>query len=518
MRGRFYNAKMTDSEYKRYLELRLALRPREPASKVAYLQVEEARDDSAVVQSLLAETALAYRHLDVAEAAAKKLSSEHPGAWSLATEASMSAHRGNLEAARLVVESALSADSDNLAALNVAVSIHQLLGRFDVARYMARRTYEVNHEDPAGYAPVVAVAISERDFDSVRALVDDSPEPFRSTSSYYHALADIARRDYRYEEALGALKTALEIRPFRVLTHAKMAVVLLKQGRIPEAKSIALRGLDIDRNSAVLHVTLGTIAAREGKHAESEQYRRKAVELSPLLKPFEHGHAADQFYAAGMAREALRALDFMERDGDFNATQVALLKRLAPLADMRRWTELESTMAKVHRFPADPALLAVARARLASHKGSVDTAINLLESEFVANPKDGQVLRWLLIFGADSKDASLLRRVTDLGVERIATTDRKAFALLRAFYGVKAFELADEALDTVRAKYPESELLRGMDAWRHRRLGNTNRASELCQGLKPAWENWKPPDSLLPPKHDFWHTELRRLRRRFLGR
>ena len=508
---------MTEAEYALYTEIGEAIDNLPPLSAIAYLeQAVVQHDESTVALARLAWHAALTGRREYAGQACKRLLAKGRTAWSVAVEAFLQMEAGDSARAMELAAEAVRLDESNPMALDVACSVALLRGLFDQAHAMAHHRYLADPADPEAYYDVVAVAILERDFEAATRLMARAPHEFVGTAAYHLAAGYIAQHDRRYEDAVIELRSATDKRPNRPFPWVKLGIALFKLNRIPEAKAAISRALELNPRHGLALSLSAKIADKEGNFIERDRLLHDARRHSGAVKSFRHVDAADELVRAGFPREALRALEMMGSEGDYEARQLAVLKKLAPLADLGRWNEVEEALSLLRKNPANPSLATVGKARLIASRSNVRGAIDLLDEAFAALPEDGQVLRWLLIYASESGDYTCLKRVADLGQEHLSGTDTGAFNFVCALYGVKAFDLGDRVLADAVGRFPASRSLLAVQAWRCRRVGDAAGANKILATLPAKWRYWKPPSTLRPPEQTFWHVQGRLIRRMFL--
>jgi serine/threonine-protein kinase len=112
----------------------------------------------------------------------------------------------------------------------------------------------------------------------------------------------------RHDEAVAMQQRAQELDP--LVHRVDVATALLRAGRHAEALDAALRAVEVDREYARCHATLGWVYLRMGRHAEGLAALEHAVALSPAdtLWRAQLGEAYAMAGMADRAREILRQL------------------------------------------------------------------------------------------------------------------------------------------------------------------------------------------------------------------
>ena len=85
----------------------------------------------------------------------------------------------------------------------------------------------------------------------------------------------------RYEEALDALRIAVEQRPNSALAHSALGSTLMFPGRFEEAEIHLRRAIALDPQARNAYLNLGTLLYRQSRYAEALDAARVAVEQRP---------------------------------------------------------------------------------------------------------------------------------------------------------------------------------------------------------------------------------------------
>jgi tetratricopeptide (TPR) repeat protein len=184
---------------------------------------------------------------------------------------------------------------------------------------------------------------------------------------YLEAL--VLQRLARPDLAVAALRQALSHAPAYLPARLKLAEALLEAGEIEESRKRFAELTDPACAPAV-QFGLGTIAAREGRHAEAVEHLQRAVALFPEFGAA-HYALARAYRALGRRDEAEAAL---ERHTQFGA----------------RWPAIEDPLsAAIATLREDPGAL-VQRGIKQADGGDVEGAIAAHEAALTLNPSHAQ--------------------------------------------------------------------------------------------------------------------------------
>ncbi len=230
------------------------------------------------------------------------------------------------------------------------------------------------------------------------------------------------------------------------------------------------------------------LAAIGGDYQQRDYLLAQLKKSSTTLGAFAHNTPALQFLASNRPREAIRAYEAMETEGEQSAKRLAREGKLEPLCDLGRWAEVRKSLDQLSGNPLSKRMVAAGRARLAAHEGNVAEAIRLLEEAY-DTPQGGHVeLRWLLIFAAETQGVECLNRIATKICERMPDTDSEVWRCVNWFYGVKAHEQGDRILRAALERYPDSISLLAQDHWRLKRLGMKFQADQIRGSLPLNWQ------------------------------
>jgi tetratricopeptide (TPR) repeat protein len=123
---------------------------------------------------------------------------------------------------------------------------------------------------------------------------------------WHYLDAAVLRRLARPEHAVAALREALARAPDYLPAKLTLAETLLEAGSLDEARRL-FEGLHDPAAAPAAQFGLGTIAARQGRHAEAAGHLEKAIELYPEFASA-HYAVARAYRALGRREEAEAAL------------------------------------------------------------------------------------------------------------------------------------------------------------------------------------------------------------------
>lgn len=148
-----------------------------------------------------------------------------------------------------------------------------MLNDFSGALTDLQKAVELNPELPDAYAYYGAALVASGDQEGAKdafgkALTQD-PNNFDANLR----MGFLLRNDDKYEEALGYLRHALEIRPGDFGVRYQIGAVELSMGRLPEAQSDLESLVKEAPNFTEAHVSLATLYYREKKKEEGDRER-----------------------------------------------------------------------------------------------------------------------------------------------------------------------------------------------------------------------------------------------------
>ena len=191
---------------------------------------------------------------------------------------------------------------------------------------------------------------------------------------YLEAL--VLQRLARPDLAVVALREALSRSPSYLPARLKLAEALLDAGELEESRKRFAELTDPVCAPAV-QFGLGTISAREGRHAEAVEYLQRAIALFPEFGAA-HYALARSFRALGRRDEAEAAL---ARHATFGA----------------RWPAIDDPLAEsVATLRSDPGAL-LQRGVKQAEAGDVDAAITSHEAALALNPSFAQAHANLIV-------------------------------------------------------------------------------------------------------------------------
>jgi Flp pilus assembly protein TadD len=99
------------------------------------------------------------------------------------------------------------------------------------------------------------------------------------------ALGEVLHEQGRHEEALGAFRAAVALRPEETQAYAKLGLCLLETGRLDEATRTFQRYLKLDARSPIGYGGLGMVAMRARDSSLARRYFLEALVKDPRSVP-----------------------------------------------------------------------------------------------------------------------------------------------------------------------------------------------------------------------------------------
>jgi tetratricopeptide (TPR) repeat protein len=152
----------------------------------------------------------------------------------------------------------------------------------------------LTHIDAEGHAspPLVLAHFTAPDMAAnIPEFVKTTPDAIRIIRTafiedmYYARAADDYALAGQYDAAIREFEKAVAINPERAGTYRLWGVVLMAQGKLPEAEQRIRRAIELDPDEKRAHWNLAKLIALKGKHDEAIETFRKAVELDPFFVP-----------------------------------------------------------------------------------------------------------------------------------------------------------------------------------------------------------------------------------------
>ncbi|HLK16755.1 MAG TPA: tetratricopeptide repeat protein [Fimbriimonadaceae bacterium] len=430
----------------------------------------------------------------------------------------VSLYTGNAEACSRSVAEALAAAPDSPFVMRVAGNLAAITGDRDEGVRLARRLLELEPEEPRSYHRVFSQYIASSKLDEAASFLASAPDWYQA--SYWSDLNE-ARLATRARDLPGAeahLRSAIAKRPENGIAWGELGIVLNALGRVDEAESAAGFALERNPRSPIAFRVLAAVARQRGKRALYEEYERKATEAMPALSGFQHSAAGADFLRRGMKEEALNAYREMAKSGPPSGRGVAASMVLTLLADLNRWSELRSALAKQMDGDAPAGAVAMARARLLVHDGKEPEAEEVLRGA-VDDPVHGlnakvQLVQLLSKRGdSDAADAIL----KEIPRTALGSPDRYGLVFMALKSHGRDAEAA-EVLAAGRREFPEAQNLRLLEAADLMRSGNKDMARQALRGLSPELkQRFRPRASQILMRGAFWRALLKAIWRRITG-
>jgi tetratricopeptide (TPR) repeat protein len=125
------------------------------------------------------------------------------------------------------------------------------------------------------------------------------------------ALGEVLHEQGRHEEALGAFRAAVALRPEETQAYAKLGLCLLETGRLDEATRTFQRYLKLDARSPIGYGGLGMVAMRSRDSSLARRYFLEALVMDPRSVPARQVLA--ELEEPSNPREALRLCEEIQQ-------------------------------------------------------------------------------------------------------------------------------------------------------------------------------------------------------------
>lgn len=212
--------------------------------------------------------------------------------------------------ARREFEKALELDPDNADALLNLSNLHALQGRTAQAERLIQRALQVDPNSVAALAQLAELRRRRGELEGATALYRQALEIDRQPFVYL-GLGDVLQRAGRYEDALEAFRSVLELDPDSATAHYDLGVTYARMGRPEEAVDEYERALELQPGglqAAKILNNLGALAQAEGNLASAATFFERAVEASPAHLE-SHYNLAMIRLRNGMTDEAIELLE-----------------------------------------------------------------------------------------------------------------------------------------------------------------------------------------------------------------
>jgi tetratricopeptide (TPR) repeat protein len=246
-------------------------------------------EEKTAAWSALASFLIAKDRSADAEAVLKNALASEPGNLELIYALARFYHgAGRTAEADQMIEEATRAKPDDAAPLLLLSSYRGRIGDLPGALDAAERALEVSPDDPLAKLRRAEVLIDMgfRDKDDTRiaqgkAVVDAvlAKEDGKPEALFVLAKVDLARGEH--EDAVAALRRALDARPEWSQAHYLLGTALFFDGDYSGARGEVVRSIELDPNSADGYKLLSRIHARLGDHALAVEAGENALRRDP---------------------------------------------------------------------------------------------------------------------------------------------------------------------------------------------------------------------------------------------
>jgi tetratricopeptide (TPR) repeat protein len=219
-------------------------------------------------------------------------------------------YKGKGEYGRLVdiCEKVVAAQPDDVGFLNDLGDAYLRMGRAGEAVKIFTRMTEMEPDASAAYCGLGNAHIAAEDFDGAEEAykIAVSIDPTEA-GSFYHRLANAYLHAGHYERAEKAYRKCLEFRGDEAMYHCGLGDILVKLGKIDDARDAYEKAVQRNRSSeGAYYNRLGNTLARENYHLQAIDAFQKSI-AEDSHNPFYYIHLADSYAALGLADLAEKA-------------------------------------------------------------------------------------------------------------------------------------------------------------------------------------------------------------------
>lgn len=207
-----------------------------------------------------------------------------------------------------VCEKVVAAQPDDVGFLNDLGDAYLRAGRAGEAVKVFMKMTEMDPDASAAYCGLGNARIAAEDFDGAeeaykQAVAIDPTE----AGSFYHKLANAYLHAGHYERAEKAYRKCLEFRDDEAMYHCGLGDVLVKLGKIDDARDAYEKAVQCNRSSgSACYNRFGNTLARENYHLQAIDAFQKSI-AEDSHNPFCYIHIAESYAALGLADLAEKA-------------------------------------------------------------------------------------------------------------------------------------------------------------------------------------------------------------------
>ena len=206
----------------------------------------------------------------------------------------------------------------------------------------------------------------------------------------------------RYEEALEAIRVAVEQTPDFSKAHVNLSAILYELGRYEEALEAIRVAVEQTPDFSEAHANLGAILHELGRHEEAETHLRRAIALNPQIQGGHLGLGV-ALYEQERYEEALEAIRVaVEQTPDFSEAHANLG---AILHELGRYEEAETHLSRALALKPQEVALSQKLAEMFMQKARYKEAIDVLAQAAALDPASPQAAELHFLMGMASEES-----------------------------------------------------------------------------------------------------------------
>lgn len=215
---------------------------------------------------------------------------------------------GNYERLLDICERAVAAQPEDIALLNDLGDAYIKVGKAGESVKVFKKMVEMEPDASATYCSLGNALVEAGDLDGAEAAYKRAVEIDPSEAgTFYNRLANVYCTVGHDERAERTLRKCLEYGYDDPMYYCGLGDVLVKLGKIEEARRIYEKAVDLRRTAAAAYYNrFGNTLARRNQHSQAIEAFKKAVAADPH-NPFYYVHLGDSYAALGLSDESERA-------------------------------------------------------------------------------------------------------------------------------------------------------------------------------------------------------------------
>jgi len=209
--------------------------------------------------------------------------------------------KGEYERLVDVCKKVVAAQPDDIALLSELGNAYLKAGRASEAVGVFEKITEMEPDASAAYCNLGNALVAAGNFDDAeeayRKAVEIDPS---EADSFYNRLANVYFNAGHDERAEMAFRRCLEFRVYQPVYHCGLGDVLVKLGKIDDAKNAYDKAVNLNHDSsAVYYNRFGNTLAKGNYHLQAIEAFKKAI-AADTENPFYYIHLAESYTAIGL--------------------------------------------------------------------------------------------------------------------------------------------------------------------------------------------------------------------------